>query len=293
WGPLPPHPPPHKGWLLVSWERSHKPPGDLLIYSLKDLKGCDFKRFRNKLSDFAYGGKLPIPRGKLENADWISTKNILIGTYGEEGALDVTNEVFTLISLMGPANDLQVRRAQNAKPKKMTHDRLSDFRKERRESTKKRFQRITGYDSRMGEAVHLQKRYITLFMRKGPQNKKGNEQELRSSGRRHLQTMEKIPSDGSSPTTIQAFFDPDEVGCIPKIVVLEGPAGIGKTMTSMKIMLEWASGNLYQDKFDFLFYLSCREINTIPGNISLVGLLSRACGLESSGDLVSLLEDPV
>ncbi|CAI9614984.1 unnamed protein product, partial [Staurois parvus] len=50
--------------------------------------------------------------------------------------------------------------------------------------------------------------------------------------------------------------------------------------------------NLYQDKFDFLFYLSCREINTIPGNISLVGLLSRACGLESSDDLASLLEDP-
>ncbi|CAI9613067.1 unnamed protein product, partial [Staurois parvus] len=87
--------------------------GDLLIYSLEDLKGCDFKRFRNKLSDFSYGGKLPIPRGKLENADWISTKDVLIDRYGEEGALDVTIKVFTLIGLMGPANDLQERRAQN------------------------------------------------------------------------------------------------------------------------------------------------------------------------------------
>ncbi|CAI9608090.1 unnamed protein product, partial [Staurois parvus] len=87
-------------------------PGDLLIYSLEDLKGCDFKRFRNKLSDFSYGGKLPIPRGKLENSDCITTKDILIDTYGE-GALDVTIKVFTLIGLMGPANDLQKRRAQN------------------------------------------------------------------------------------------------------------------------------------------------------------------------------------
>ncbi|CAI9592859.1 unnamed protein product, partial [Staurois parvus] len=157
---------------------------------------------------------------------------------------------------------------------------------------KKRFQKIKEYNSCRGETVHLQKRYIKLPMRKGPQKKEEKKQELRSSARRHLQTMEKRPSDGSSPTTIQALFDPDEVGCIPKIVVLEGPAGIGKTMTSKKIMLDWASGNLYQDKFDFLFYLSCREINTIPGNISLVGLLSRACGLESSDDLVSLLEDP-
>ncbi|PIO28683.1 hypothetical protein AB205_0166880 [Aquarana catesbeiana] len=88
-------------------------PGDLIIYSLQDLIECDFKRFKDKLSDFSYEDKLPIPRGKLENADRITTKNLLIDTYGEEGALDVTIHVFTLIDLMGPANDLQERRAQN------------------------------------------------------------------------------------------------------------------------------------------------------------------------------------
>ncbi|PIO28061.1 hypothetical protein AB205_0113110, partial [Aquarana catesbeiana] len=248
-------------------------PGDLIIYSLEDLKGCDFKRFRNKLSDFSYGDKSPIPRGKLEHADWITTKDILIDTYGEEGALDVTVKVFTLIGLMGPANDLQERRAQNGK--------------EYRGSVKETFQRIPEYNSRMGEAVHLQKRFIKLLMRKSRQNKQEQEQEISSSGRSHLQTMEI-----KSSTTIQALFDPDEDGFIPKIVVLHGPAGIGKTMTSKKIMLDWASGDLYQDKFDFVFYLSCREINTIPGNISLVGLLSKACRLQSSDDLVSILKDP-
>ncbi|CAI9582283.1 unnamed protein product [Staurois parvus] len=161
---------------------------------------------------------------------------------------------------MGPANDLQERRAKNAKrKKKMTHSRLSDFKKKHKVSMKEAFQKIKEYNSCRGETVHLQKRYIKLPMRKGPQKKERKEQELRSSGRRHLKTMEKRCSAGTSPITIQALFDPDEVGCIPKIVVLEGPAGIGKTMTSKKIMLDWASGNLYQDKFDFLFYLSCRE----------------------------------
>ncbi|XP_040190210.1 NACHT, LRR and PYD domains-containing protein 3-like [Rana temporaria] len=262
-------------------------PGDLIIYSLEDLKGCDFKRFRNKLSDFTYGDKSPIPRGRLEHADWITTKDILIDAYGEEGALDVTIKVFTLISLLGPANDLQEGRAQNAKLKKMTYDnRLSDLGKEYRGSVKEIFQRIPEYNSRMGEAVHLKKRFIDLLMRKGRQNKEEQEQEIRSSCISHLQTMEK-----RSPTTTQALFDPDEDSFIPKIVVLQGPAGIGKTMTSKKIMLDWASEDLYQDQFDFVFYLSCREINTIPGNISLVGLLSRTCRL-SSGDLVSILEDP-
>ncbi|XP_073479523.1 NACHT, LRR and PYD domains-containing protein 3-like [Aquarana catesbeiana] len=261
-------------------------PGDLIIYSLEDLKGSDFKRFRNKLSDFSYGDKQPLPRGKLENADWITTKDLLIDAYGEKGALDVTIHVFTLIGLMGPADDLQSK-AQHAKLKKTTHGKtLSDINKEHRESEKERFQRIKEYNSCMGEAVHLQERFTKLLMIKGPQNKEGKEQEIRISGRRPLQIMEK-----RSLTTIQALFDPDEYGFIPKIVVLQGSAGIGKTMTSKKIMLDWASGDLYQDKFDFVFYLSCREINTIPGNISLVGLLSRTCRL-SSDDLVSILEDP-
>ncbi|XP_077327166.1 NACHT, LRR and PYD domains-containing protein 12-like [Lithobates pipiens] len=260
-------------------------PGDLLIYSLEDLIKCDFKRFRNKLSDFSYGDKQPIPRGRLENADWNTTKDILIDTYGEEEALDVTIHVFTLIGLRGPANDLQERRAQHAKLKKTTHDnRLSDFSKEHKE--KEKFQRIKEYNSCMGEAVHLQERFTNLLMINGPQNKEGKEEEIRSSGRRHLQIIEK-----RSPTTIQALFDPDKYEFIPEIVVLQGPAGIGKTMTSKKIMLDWASGDLYQNKFDFVFYLSCREINTIPENISLVGLLSLACRL-SSDDLVYVLKDP-
>ncbi|PIO35673.1 hypothetical protein AB205_0070890, partial [Aquarana catesbeiana] len=88
-------------------------PEDLIVYSLEDLRESDFKRFKNKLSDFSYEDKHPIPRARLENADWITTKKFLVDTYGEEGALDVTIKVFTLIGLMGPANDLQERRAQN------------------------------------------------------------------------------------------------------------------------------------------------------------------------------------
>ncbi|XP_073479522.1 NACHT, LRR and PYD domains-containing protein 3-like [Aquarana catesbeiana] len=262
-------------------------PGDLIIYSLEDLIECDFKRFRNKLSDFSYGGKRPIPQGKLENADRIDTKDILIKTYREEGALDVTIRVFKLIGLRRSAKYLKKRRAQNVKLKKMTHDnRLSDIREEHRESMKEIFQRIKEYNSCRGEVVYLQEIFTKLLMINGPQKKEEKEQEIRSSRRRPLQIMEK-----RSPTTIQALFDPDKHGFIPKIVVLEGAAGIGKTMTSKKIMLDWASGDLYHDKFDFVFYLSCREINTIPGNISLVGLLSRTCRL-SSDDLVSILEDP-
>ncbi|KAM5126426.1 NACHT, LRR and PYD domains-containing protein 3-like [Mantella aurantiaca] len=275
--------------------KGQQTPGDLIINSLEDLTEYDFKKFRNKLSDFSYGDKRPIPKGRLENADWTITKDVLIDTYGEEGALDVTTDVLTQIYLMGPANDLMKRRADNAKLKMMTHDnRITDIRKEYRECVKDMFLRIKEYNSgeHPGEAVSLQKRYTKLLMRKGRQNKEDKEEEISCSDRRHLQTIEKRSSDEYSPTTIQALFDPDEDGFIPKIVVIQGPAGIGKTMTSKKIMLDWAKESLYKDKFDFVFHLSCREINSITGNINLVRLLSRTCKLQHSDDLVSILKDP-
>ncbi|KAM5125718.1 NACHT, LRR and PYD domains-containing protein 3-like [Mantella aurantiaca] len=275
--------------------KGQQTPGDLIINSLEDLTEYDFKKFRNKLSDFSYGDKRPIPKGRLENADWTTTKDVLIDTYGEEGALDVTTDILKQIYLMGPANDLMKRRADNVKLKKMTHDnRITDIRKEYRECVKDTFLRIKEYNCCAGETVSLQKRYTKLLMRKGRQNKEDKEEEISCSGRRHLQTMEKRSSDEYSPTTIQiqALFDPDEDGFIPKIVVIQGPAGIGKTMTSKKIMLDWAKESLYKDKFDFVFYLSCREINTMTGNINLVRLLSRTCKLQRSDDLVSILKDP-
>ncbi|XP_073453520.1 NACHT, LRR and PYD domains-containing protein 3-like isoform X2 [Aquarana catesbeiana] len=253
-------------------------PGDLIIYSLEDLKGSDFKRFKNKLSDFSYGNKPPIPKGKLENADCITTKDLLINTYGKEGALDVMDKVLTLISLLGPANDLQKRRAE------------IECKMEYMDSMKEDFQWIKEYNARRGETVSLQNTYTNLQLIKGPQIMGEKMHEILNSGKGHLQNLKK-ESDKYSQTTIKTLFDPDKDGFTPKIVVLQGPAGIGKTMTSRKIMLDWASGNLYQDKFDFVFHLSCRELNTITGPISLVGLLSRTCKL-SSDDLVSILKDP-
>ncbi|XP_073453514.1 NACHT, LRR and PYD domains-containing protein 3-like isoform X2 [Aquarana catesbeiana] len=267
-------------------------PGDLIIYSLEDLKGSDFKKFKNKLSDFSYGDKPPIPRGNLENADCITTKDLLIDTHGGEGALNVICEVLTLIGLMGPANDLQKRRTAIVTLKTITtSNRLEEWRKEYTKSMKEDFQRMKEYNARRGETVSLKDNYTNLQLIKGPQIMDEKMYEMFNSGKGNLRILDK-KSDKYFPTTIQTLFEPDKDGFIPKIVVLQGPAGIGKTMTSRKIMLDWASGDLYQDKFEFVFHLSCRELNIITGPISLVGLLSRTCKLQCSDELVSILKDP-
>ncbi|KAK6483337.1 NACHT protein [Huso huso] len=72
---------------------------------------------------------------------------------------------------------------------------------------------------------------------------------------------------------VEDVFASDETGEIPSTVVLQGPAGIGKTFTVNKIMFDWASNNIFQGKFDYVFHFNFRELNT-KGDVSLIELLS-------------------
>ncbi|KAM4706506.1 NACHT, LRR and PYD domains-containing protein 3-like [Discoglossus pictus] len=111
-------------------------------------------------------------------------------------------------------------------------------------------------------------------------------------GRKHLEIMNSRASDGHHPTSIETLFNPGEDRHVPETVVLQGPAGIGKTTTVQKIMFDWASGNLYSDKFSSVFFFSCREINNIPDKMSLSVLLSKTCDLQCSENMIkSILGD--
>uniref|UniRef100_A0A8C6VCN6 NACHT domain-containing protein n=1 Tax=Naja naja TaxID=35670 RepID=A0A8C6VCN6_NAJNA len=70
-----------------------------------------------------------------------------------------------------------------------------------------------------------------------------------------------IHKRAESSTSIATLFNPDKYGLIPQVVVLQGAAGIGKTIMTKKIIFDWASQVLYQDKFNYAFYISSREIN--------------------------------
>uniref|UniRef100_A0A8C4RDU6 NACHT domain-containing protein n=1 Tax=Erpetoichthys calabaricus TaxID=27687 RepID=A0A8C4RDU6_ERPCA len=65
---------------------------------------------------------------------------------------------------------------------------------------------------------------------------------------------------------------------IPKIVVVSGVAGIGKTTMVQKIMFDWATGTHYQ-RFAFVFQFKFRELNLLGNEkepqMSLTGMIVR------------------
>nr|XP_025044715.1 NACHT, LRR and PYD domains-containing protein 3-like isoform X2 [Pelodiscus sinensis] len=244
---------------------------DLLVYAFNNLSQEEFKGFKDKLSHSDMGGKGTIPRGRLENADRIDTKNLLMAFYGGDIAVDVTVEIFSQIHLRESAAKLKEQREKALCPKQ-TPGR-TDYTVKYREHIQNKYRVIKDLNSRLGENVTLNSRYTKLMIVKKHCHKKEREHEIMTLGRRH----EEIMTKRASSITLSNLFKCDEDGQTPQIVVLLGAAGIGKTMTARKIMFDWAGGELYRGKFDYAFYINCREVNFGSEQGRIADLIIKNC----------------
>uniref|UniRef100_A0A674JIX5 NACHT domain-containing protein n=1 Tax=Terrapene triunguis TaxID=2587831 RepID=A0A674JIX5_9SAUR len=142
-----------------------------------------------------------------------------------------------------------------------------------REHIKNKYSAIKDMNSRLGENVKLNSRYTKLIIVNEHRHKKQRENEIMAWGRKHAEIM----TEHASPITIGDLFETDGNGQLPQIVVLQGAAGIGKTLTAKKIMLDWANEELYQSRFDYVFYINCREINFVSEQGSVEDLILKNC----------------
>ncbi|XP_005664915.1 NACHT, LRR and PYD domains-containing protein 9 isoform X2 [Sus scrofa] len=95
------------------------------------------------------------------------------------------------------------------------------------------------------------------------------------------QTCLHVPEDFYKETILNeyeqlraVYLTADEAGECSPTVVLQGPEGIGKTTLLRRVMLDWAEGLLWKDRFSFVFFLNGSEMNKIT-ETSLVELLSK------------------
>ncbi|KAM5141648.1 NACHT, LRR and PYD domains-containing protein 3-like [Mantella aurantiaca] len=165
-------------------------------------------------------------------------------------------------------------------PERVTHEEREEYIERHKEYTKCHFEQMKDRNSRLGESSALRRRYTKLVLLRKFRDEEEKKRELSSSGEEHVQLLIDRSSEDFSPTSIEQLFDPDDNGVVPKTVVLHGPAGIGKSVTAHKISLDWATLHLYQDKFDFLFYVSYKDLEKISSKVSLAGLLSKICRMQ-------------
>ncbi|XP_047632339.1 NACHT, LRR and PYD domains-containing protein 3 isoform X3 [Phacochoerus africanus] len=264
---------------------------------LEDLEDVDFKKFKMHLEDYpSQKGCISLPRGQTEKADHVDLATLMIDFNGEEKAWAMATWIFAAInrrdlyekakrdepewdnanlSVISQEESLEeewmgllgyLSRISICKKKK-------DYCKKYRKHVRSRFQCIKDRNARLGESVNLNKRFTRLRLIKEHRSQQEREHELLAIGR----TSAKMQDSPVSSLNLELLFDPEDQHSEPvHTVVFQGAAGIGKTILARKIMLDWASEKLYQEKFDYLFYIHCREVS-LGTRRSLGDLIASCC----------------
>ncbi|XP_056337467.1 uncharacterized protein LOC130247973 [Danio aesculapii] len=162
---------------------------------------------------------------------------------------------------------------------------ITDYKK----SLQSEYAYITEYTSRAGEEVLLSDRYIDPLIVQKHREKKERENEMRSRGERFFNTRETYQRNQN--ISLDQLFGRENGSkrVTPRAVILQGDSGSGKSITAQKIVLDWASGELYSGLFDVVFHLRCKQLSGISANMmSLLDLLD--CSL-TSNEIAQILKD--
>ncbi|XP_063050008.1 NACHT, LRR and PYD domains-containing protein 1 homolog, partial [Engraulis encrasicolus] len=121
------------------------------------------------------------------------------------------------------------------------------------------YKTVQEYNDLPGQDVLLTDRYTQLLIIEKHRQQGEREKEMRISGAGFFGARQKEYKS----ITVDQLFKPNNHGDVPKAVILQGNSGHGKSFTAQKIMLDWASGSLYQDRFELVLHLSCKELNRL------------------------------
>ncbi|XP_027626182.1 NACHT, LRR and PYD domains-containing protein 12 isoform X3 [Tupaia chinensis] len=278
---------------------------------LEELEAMELKKFKFYLGSGAGLGQGTIPWGRMETAGPLEMAQLLVAHCGAQEAWRRSLRIFERINRKDlwergqredpvsdpPPGGLSSCGSQSASPLEVSpgppskgpaRSPPSDPRESYKEYVRRKFRLMEDRNARLGECVNLGHRYTRLLLRKGHSNPIRAQQKLLDTGRGHARTV----GHQASPIQIETLFEPDEERPEPpRTVVVQGAAGIGKTMLAYKVMLDWADGRLFRGRFDYLFYINCREVNQGASLQSARDLLS-ACWPEQGAPLPELLRAP-
>ncbi|KAF4085361.1 hypothetical protein AMELA_G00117260, partial [Ameiurus melas] len=168
-----------------------------------------------------------------------------------EGALKITLHVLKNMNHTDLANTLHNKLASVYQPKLKSNLR-------------EKFKRINEGISQHGSSALLNEIYTELYITEGWSGDINNEHEVRQ-----IETASRRPATQETPIKFNELFKDKSI----RRVLTKGVAGIGKTVSVQKFILDWAEGKANQD-VAALVPLPFRELNLMKQkNLSLMELL--------------------
>uniref|UniRef100_A0A674AF81 NACHT domain-containing protein n=1 Tax=Salmo trutta TaxID=8032 RepID=A0A674AF81_SALTR len=238
---------------IISGQSSQSHQTDLdSIFSLLEEKIMTF--VKNELKMFKRILSPELPEGfesQKQDEEVVDAEDEKQESSAREGALKIT---------------LHVLRKMNQKELADTLENYSDdlaviCQHELKSNLKKKFQCVFEGIAKQGNPTLLNKIYTELYITEGGTGQVNNEHELRQ-----IETTTRKQARPETAIKCNDIFKP-LTGQDKRIrtVLTKGVAGIGKTVSVQKFILDWAEGKANQD-VQFVFSFPFRELNLMKGD---------------------------
>ncbi|XP_072564230.1 NACHT, LRR and PYD domains-containing protein 3-like [Paramormyrops kingsleyae] len=193
---------------------------------------------------------------QLEEDNDLDSDGQMKKTCGREGALKITLYILRTMEQNDLADMLEKR------------DLLSQFQRTIKCNLKKKFECVFEGKAKEGQPTLLKEIYTELYITEGGTGGVNDEHEVRQ-----IETASKKRVTEDTTVMCNDIFKPLHGRVTPiRTVLTKGVAGIGKTVSVQKVILDWAEGKANQD-IHFIFALPFRDLNLIKDEYSLIDLL--------------------